>query len=431
MSPLRTRRRLGLVLSTSLAAVLVAAASATGATFNSNGPIANGPGNGPDGPGLSVMSPADTVVGFGAQKSAGNRVADDFTVTDSAGWTISGFDLFTYQTGSTTTSTITEVNLRIWNGPPDLTPNDTGPIVVFGDTTTNRLVSSTFTGVYRVTPSTLDNTQRPIMRVSAAAATTLPAGTYWLDVQYAGSLASGPWQPPVVLAGSDAAGNAVQSLTGAAWGPMSDGGTVQKRMPFKVLGPPDTKITATTVSGNTAQVTFTGSPAALSTGFECRVDGAAFAACPATGATFADLTAGQHTLQVRSLISGESDPTPASQVVTVTRPTLVLAGKASQKVGSKVKLSADCDRACATKVSGTLKAVTASGQKVTIKLKSVTVQVAADGTRTVKLKLTKAAKKAAKAALNGGGKVTVKVTGTAKDSAGNVSAKAKQVVKLV
>lgn len=430
MSPLRSRR-LGLVLSASLATVVVAAASATGATFSDNGPIANSPAGSPDGPGLSVMTATDSTLGFGAQQSAGNRVADDFTVGP-GGWTISGFELYTYQTGSTTTSTITAVNLRIWNGSPDTTPDDTGPVVVFGDTATNRLVSSTFSGVYRVTPGTLDNTQRPIMRTTASAATTLPAGTYWLDVQYGGSLASGPWQVPVVLPGDDpAAGNALQSLAGAAYTPMTDtGSATQKRMPFKVLGAPDTAISAATVSGNTAKVTYTGLPSGVTTGFECKVDGGAFAACPASGATFAGLTAGQHTVQVRSLIGAEADASPASQVVTVTKTTLALTGKAAQKLGSKVKVAADCDRACTATVGGKLTAVSASGAKVKLTLKSVTVEVAADGTKKVTIKLTKAAKQAAKAALADGDKVTVKVKGSAKDSAGNTSAKSKLTVKL-
>ena len=104
--------------------------------------------------------------------------------------------------------------------------------------------------------------------------------------------------------------------------------------------------------------------------------------------------------------------------------------KAKQRLRSTVKVKAGCDRVCTTTVSGKLKAVSGSGQKVSVKLKSVTVQVASDGTRTVKVKLGKAAKKAARAALDSGGKVTVKLKGSAKDSAGNLSAKVKRGVTL-
>lgn len=426
------RRRIPLVLSVSLGAVALVAASATGATFSSSGAIANGPGNAPDGPGVSVMTSTDSILGFGAQQSANNRVADDFTVSDPAGWTISGFELFSYQTGSTTTSTITGVNLQIWNGPPDATPADTGAVVVFGDTVTNRLDSSTFSGVYRTAAGDTTNTTRPIMRTTVTAATTLPTGTYWLDVQYAGSLGSGPWQPPVVLPGDDPApGNALQSVAGADWAAMTDAGSAtQKAVPFKVLGAPDTAITAATAAGNTAKVTFTGVPAGATTGFECRLDGGAFTACPASGTTYPNLKAGLHTVQVRSRIGSETDATPATSVVTITKPALTLGGKAKQRLGSAVKVKAGCDRVCTTTVSGKLKAVSGSGQKVSVKLKSVTVQVASDGTRTVKVKLGKAAKKAARAALDSGGKVTVKLKGSAKDSAGNLSTKVKRGVTL-
>ena len=45
--------------------------------------------------------------GFGHQLSAGNRIADDFTISGRANWTIETITFFAYQTGSTTTSTIT------------------------------------------------------------------------------------------------------------------------------------------------------------------------------------------------------------------------------------------------------------------------------------------------------------------------------------
>ncbi len=85
---------------------------------------------------------------------AGNRVADDFTVGGS-GWLIGNITFFGYQTGSTTTSTFTAVNLRIWDGPPNVGTS----MVVFGDTTTNRLVSSTWTNIYRVLDTALTDTR--------------------------------------------------------------------------------------------------------------------------------------------------------------------------------------------------------------------------------------------------------------------------------
>jgi hypothetical protein len=61
-------------------------------------------------------------------------------------------------------------------------------VVVFGDTTTNRLQSSTFSGVYRVGETTGGANNRPIMENRISVGTTLAPGTYWLDWQTDGSL---------------------------------------------------------------------------------------------------------------------------------------------------------------------------------------------------------------------------------------------------
>ncbi|NJN45036.1 MAG: hypothetical protein HC806_10165 [Anaerolineae bacterium] len=117
-------------------------------------------------------------------------MADDFTVTDANGWDIQTFTFFAYQTGSTTSSTITAVNYRVWDG----SPSDPGSVVVFGDTTTNQLIGSTWTNSYRVSEATSGTAvDRPIMSVvaSAGGGFHLSPGTYWVDWQVDGSLASG------------------------------------------------------------------------------------------------------------------------------------------------------------------------------------------------------------------------------------------------
>lgn len=433
MTPLSrpSKRRLGVVLTTTLAVTGLIASSAAGATFFNSGGIANGAGNPPDGPGVSILdtTAGDTVFGFGASAATGTRVADDFTV-GAGGWKINGFELFTYQTGSTTTSTITAATVRIWDGPPDLTPADTGAKVVYGDDVTNRLASSVFSGVYRVTSTTLGDTTRPMMRTTVSTPTTLPAGTYWVDYQFAGSLASGPWAPPVTVA--PVAGNA-QQLTGGAWTAVTDN-SVPRALPFKVLGDPDTAVTAGTVAGTTATFTYTGTPAGVTTGFECKLDAGAYAACPGGSKSYPGLAAGDHTFLVRSLIGAEADPTPASKTVTVTAtadttaPKLTLTGKAAQKA-KKIVAAVGCDEACTATVTAKLTAIK-GGKKTSVTLKPVTVSVSANGTVTVKLALTGKAKAAAKAALRSGGTAVVKLKASAKDAAGNVSKKAKLKVKL-
>lgn len=205
----------------------------TGVLYD-NGPLVTHPGGGAGGADASALQTAigmDTF-GFGHQLSAGNRIADDFTVTGS-GWTVDTITFFAYQTGSSTSSTITGINLRIWDG----SPNDPGSSVVFGDTTTNRMVATGWSNIYRVLDTTLTDTARPVMAsVADIGGLFLPAGTYWVDWQVDGTLTSGPWAPPISILGQTTTGNALQ-FTGA-WAPAVDGGTgTPQGFPFIIEGP--------------------------------------------------------------------------------------------------------------------------------------------------------------------------------------------------
>jgi uncharacterized repeat protein (TIGR01451 family) len=203
--------------------------------LHDNGPFVTHPGAGPGGSDHSVLQNSTLgmiTLGFGVQQSAGNRMADDFTVTDPNGWDVSQLRFYAYQTGSGTTSTITGLNYRIWDGPP----NEPTSNIIFGDTTTNRLVATNWSNAYRVSQTTVD-TNRPIMNVDASGGFHLPAGTYWVDWQFAGSLASGPWQPPITITGVTVTGNAMQ-YTSTGWAPANDTGTTpyQQGMPFLIHG---------------------------------------------------------------------------------------------------------------------------------------------------------------------------------------------------
>lgn len=207
-----------------------------------NGPFVSNPGAGPGGSDLSVLqSVALGMSSYGANISAAGafRVADDFTISDPAGWTLTSLRFYGYQTGSTATSTFTSANVRIWDGPPGAP----GSNIVYGDTTTNRLSGTGNTNAFRVTETTLTNTQRPVMYVDATVDVTLEAGTYWADWQLGGSLASGPWQPPITIPGQTTTGNALQFAT--TWAPLVDGdptavpptGTLTPQgVPFQVSG---------------------------------------------------------------------------------------------------------------------------------------------------------------------------------------------------
>ncbi len=169
----------------------------------------------------------NTTYGFNVSLTASTnfRIADQFTVPAGPGWNVTNAYVLAYQTGSTTTSTITAVNFRLWNG----SPADAGSTVLCGDGATNAMSATEFSGVYRMT-DTGPGCTRPVMvqTVSLAGCPALAAGTYWLDYQVAGTLASGPWSPPVVVLGSAGSGDAVQ-FDGTAWNPMIDTGSTTFR----------------------------------------------------------------------------------------------------------------------------------------------------------------------------------------------------------
>jgi hypothetical protein len=121
----------------------------------------------------------------------------NFDIVDIS-WTIDSVRVYAYQTGSTTTSTLNDVRIQIWSG----VPGAVGSTVVWGDLTTNRMTSTRFTNTYRGTDYA--NTQRPIMVAvcSTPSLTLLQGANYFLEFRIGGTLASGPWCPPII-AGND------------------------------------------------------------------------------------------------------------------------------------------------------------------------------------------------------------------------------------
>lgn len=80
---------------------------------------------------------------------------------------------------------------------------------------------------------------------------------------------------------------------------------------------------------NTATPTFTYHSPTAGTSFQCRIDQASFAACPASGYTPSSALAnGSHTFEVRANDSGHLDPTPANRTFTIdtVRPVLSVSG---------------------------------------------------------------------------------------------------------
>ncbi len=203
------------------------------AVLYDNGPLVTNPGGGAGGADLSALQSGIGLgtYGFGAQISAGYSVADDFTI-NGASWNIEELQFFTYQTGSSTTSTINDARVRIWNGAPNA-----GGTIIFGDLTTNRLTSTSWANMYRALDTSPTNTDRPIMKavVQFSPALVLGPGTYWVEVNLGGTLASGPWIPPVSIVGQTTTGDGLQLTPAGGWAAVLDGSYPQG-IPFIVLG---------------------------------------------------------------------------------------------------------------------------------------------------------------------------------------------------
>jgi len=217
-----------------------AASPALAQVLYDNGPLVTHPGGGAGGLNASALQTALGLAtyGWGAQLTASNRMADDFTVP-AGGWNIGTIEFYSYQTTAAAPS-ITAINVQIWNGKP----GDATSTVVFGDPTTNRLSAGNpviLSNTYRVLDTGLLDTARRVQTVTADIGATLAAGTYWLDWQYDGSVSfSGPWQPPVTILGQTGkpGANGLQSLAGA-WAPLLDPATTgsPQDLPFIINGP--------------------------------------------------------------------------------------------------------------------------------------------------------------------------------------------------
>jgi subtilisin-like proprotein convertase family protein len=200
----------------------------------------------------SLLQAPVTTFGLNASLGGGFRIADDFTVPVGGSWTVQHGYIFSYQTGSTTTSTFTSVSARLWDGPPGGATSN----IVCGDDTTNVMTATEFSGVYRL-QETAPGCTRPVMvqTLDLSACPVLSAGTYWLDWQAAGSLASGPWAPPLAVLGVSSTGNAVQ-FNGTDWAPAVDATSGDTfGIPFVIAGTSGAGVPAITL--DTAAATLT------------------------------------------------------------------------------------------------------------------------------------------------------------------------------
>lgn len=234
---------------------VAALASAAFAQNISQTNLINGPAGGTGaiaGADLSRIEAPGTQFGAGAQTSAGNVVADDFTV-GAGGFLVTSLRFYMYQTSLSTSPftspTISSISYAIVNS---LSAGAaTAPTLTQVTATTTWWDPNGRGGVYRQDSVSTSNDQRRIQQIEIDIPDQiLAAGTYWLMWNAAGSGTSGPWQPhiPQSLAGSGLAGAAQNALQftatavsgGPGWTPnlIAAASTVGTDFPFTIVGEP-------------------------------------------------------------------------------------------------------------------------------------------------------------------------------------------------
>ena len=178
------------------------------------------------------LTAANSVSGYGATLNA-NRLADNFTVPAGQTWVVSSITVYGFVQGWTASvSPFSGAVLQIWDG----VPGAEGSNVVFGNTTTDRLLSSTPSNAYAIfnsvapPPGNAPNTQRFLWenKLSVAPTLRLGPGTYWID--FASSVSnnvSGQFYRNVIAPGNrtQPAWNARQYTNSSnTWAAIVDGG---------------------------------------------------------------------------------------------------------------------------------------------------------------------------------------------------------------
>jgi hypothetical protein len=201
-----------------LCAAAVAASGAQAAVIYDNGAAAID--------GLSVIRAGGTLLGAGQQANLPNLVGDNFTVTG-PGWNVESLSFFGYQSFAGGVYTFTSATWSVVAGDVN-----SGTVVASG---TAVPVSNGGLAGYRVSPTTLTNTDRAIFQVDVDVPDfNLAPGDYWLRWGLTGTLTSGPWQPPTA---NGVVGDAVQSLTNGPFSAVVDAGDgLGVEFPFLIQG---------------------------------------------------------------------------------------------------------------------------------------------------------------------------------------------------
>ncbi len=178
------------------------------------------------------LTQANSVGGFGATFPL-LRLADNFTVPPGQTWKISSVTVWGFvQNWTAGVSPFSGGVLQIWNGAPGVA----GSSVIFGDVTTNRLLSSSRSDAYSIfnsvapPPGNATGTQRLLWenKLSITPTLSLGPGTYWIDFgSSVSNNVSAQFYRNVIVPGArtQSGWNARQFDGGLeTWAPIVDGG---------------------------------------------------------------------------------------------------------------------------------------------------------------------------------------------------------------
>ncbi len=163
-------------------------------------------------------------------------LSDDFLIPSGEKWNIQNLYFYAYQTNFSGASLpVNEFYYEIYSSDPSVA----GAVRVYGDTTTNRYISSEETKWYRILQGQTDSTTRKIYKMKVSAADlNLSAGTYW--IKWGSKTSAGTHFYPQFPHDATKVNNAQQFVVSSStWVNLDDGGQ-RVSMPFEISG---TKLT--------------------------------------------------------------------------------------------------------------------------------------------------------------------------------------------
>lgn len=205
------------------ASVLAAASSALAqTTVFDNGPFITQTGVGANGADISRAESSVITIGFNENATTAQggpiRIADDFVLSSAgpmATTQLRSMTFYATQSNSVTTNVqFTAFYVAIYSGDPA-----SGGTLVAGDFTTNRLISSEFTNVYRVSSTgTATGATRPVIALNVDMSWTprLGNGAHWMVVSAVGdtTLSATPNPQAIFVTPHSPAANAWQFFNG-------------------------------------------------------------------------------------------------------------------------------------------------------------------------------------------------------------------------